>query len=212
MPASPDLPLPSASSSSAILDCLGPAPLIPGENTAAYTALLAGVSVDVRPRGMLEEGWVRDVADLLWEARRLRRYRAALMTGCADQGLLKLLSGINVPGRTAVALAGPWAARELEAVGQVDAILNAAGLGMEHIMAQTLRVRIAEIERIERMIASVEARRAATLREIEHYREHFGAKLRRVVEEADKITDAEFEVVAPPLAQTAAQGAADSAA
>jgi hypothetical protein len=195
MPPTRDLSTPSASPSLATLDFLGRAPLIPGDDAAGYDTLLARVSGAVRPGDLIEEAWVRDVADLVWEAVRLRRLKAALMTACANEGMHKLLLSLDVPG--ALGLSQRWAARELDAVGKVDAVFAAAGLGMDHVMAQTLRLRIGEIERIDRMIASAEARRNATLREIAHRRERFAASLHRSAQAAAGIEDAEFEVVSP---------------
>ncbi len=208
MSASPDLPIPSAAPPAAALACFGRPPLIPGEETAAYEALQAGISENVRPRGVLEEAWVREVGDLTWERLRQRRLKASLMTACANQGLQKLLESLNVPGNTSHELARRWAARELAAVAQVDAILDAAGLGIDHVMSRTLHKNIAEIVCIERMIASVELRRAALLREIEHYRTHLGADLRRAAHAADAIHEAEYAVVAPAMAPPAPPAAA----
>src|SRR3981081_20332 len=121
MPRPAGLPVPLAPSPRpAPLAILGRAPLIPGDDTAGYDTLLAGVSATVAPGDVIEEAWVRDVVDLIWEAVRLRRLKAALMTACADRGLRDVLTGINVTGNTAYALAGPWAAREPAAVEQVD--------------------------------------------------------------------------------------------
>jgi hypothetical protein len=183
---------------------LGAAALIPGDDAAGYDTLLARMTADVRPGSVIEEAWTRDVADLVWEALRLRRLKAALMTACADQGMQKLLRSLDVHGNT-IELSQRWAARELQAVAEVDAVLAAAGLGINHVMARTLAVRVAEIERIDRMTASAEARRAAALREIGHHREHapFHARLGAVA--AAQIADAEFaEVPAPALQITEA--------
>ena len=87
MPASADLPIPSVSPPAG----LGRPPLIPGDDTAGYEALLAGICAAVRPRDVLEHGWVREVADLLFERGRLRRLKAALLTACANEGMSKLL-------------------------------------------------------------------------------------------------------------------------
>lgn len=195
MPPTRDLQTLSASPPPATLDFLGRAPLIPGDDATGYDTLLARVSGAVPPGDLIEEVWVRDVADLVWEAVRLRRLKAALLTACANEGMQKLLAGLDVG--MSHDLSKRWAARELAAVAQVDAALAAAGLGMDHVMAQTLRLRIGEIERIDRMIASAEARRSATLREIAHHREHFAASLRRAAQAAAGIEDAEFEVVSP---------------
>ena len=211
MPRSRALTTPSASPPPAALDFLGRPPLIPGDDAANYDTLLARVAGAVRPGDFIEEAWVRDVVDLIWEAVRLRRLKAALMTASADQGMQKVLASLNV-GLGSFVLSQAWAAREHAAVARADAILDAAGLGIEHVMAQTLRVRVAEIERIDRMIASAEARRSAALREIAHHREHLAARLRAAANEA--IEDAEFEDVgpsAPPAAPPAEQHQAEAA-
>jgi hypothetical protein len=195
-----DLPTVTASPFAATLDLLGPAPLIPSDHAAGYGTLLAGISGTVRPTDLIEEAWVRDVVDLIFEAVRLRRLKAALMTACADEGLALVLRSLNVPGHTPE-LARRWAAREFAAVARVDAALAGAGLTLDHVMAQTLRARIAEIERIDRMVAAAEARRNAALREIAHHRAHFAASLRGAAAAADTVEDAEFEVVAPHAAQ-----------
>jgi hypothetical protein len=208
---SPDLPVPSAAPLPPGLAGLGRPQVIPGEDAAGYEALLARISATVRPRDVIEEGFARDVADLQWDILRNRRLKAALMRACAGEGLHRLLHSLDVPGNT-VTLSQRWAARELAAAEQVDAILNLAGLGMDHVMALTLRLRIGEIERIDGMIASAEARRAATLREIDHYRAMFGASVRRAVAAADTIADAEFDVLAPPMAHDAGNGAAHASA
>jgi hypothetical protein len=199
---------PSAALSPPTLSFLGRAPLIPGDDTSGYDTLLARVCGAVGPGDLLEEAWVRDVVDLIWEAVRLRRLKAALMTACADEGMQKVLAGLGVD--YPIHLSKRWAARELDAVGKVDAALAAAGLGIDHVMAQTLRTHIAEIERIDRMIASAEARRAATLREIAHHRERFAASLRGAARDA--IAEAEFAVVEPPDDRSAAPALAPSSA
>jgi hypothetical protein len=152
---------------------------------------------------------VRDVVDLIWEAVRMRRLKAALMTAGARDGMESVLLGLGQRG--ALALAGGWAARELTASDQADAILESAGLDMDHVMAQTLRRHIDVIERIDRMAAAAEARRAATLHEIARYRARFAATLADAADAA--IADAEFAVVAGPgTPAAAAEGAAQEAA
>jgi hypothetical protein len=43
-------------------------------------------------RNAIEELWVRDIVDLLWESIRLRRLKAALMRANTHEGLAKLLA------------------------------------------------------------------------------------------------------------------------
>ncbi|HKD58701.1 MAG TPA: hypothetical protein VKD45_14400, partial [Hyphomicrobiaceae bacterium] len=152
------------------------------------------------------------VADLIWQAVRARRLKAALMTAGAGKGLDEVLTSIGITGNRAYQLVPRWAARKHDAVAEVEAELDAAGLGIDHVMAQTLRRHIDTIERIDRMAASAEARRAATLREIAHHRASFAATLGRAADAA--IADAVVEVVAaaPAEVPAAAEGAAAPAA
>jgi len=103
--------------------------------------------------------------------------------------------------RDTIGTAKRWAARDEATMREVDALLASAGLTMDSVMAQTLRLHIDEIERIDRMVASAEARRNTALRELDRHRAELAQRLRRVTEE---IEDAEFEVVAPAPAEQAA--------
>jgi hypothetical protein len=76
------LPTPSSGlpSRTGRLAPFGPPPLYEGEDASAYDDLLAQISAAVKPADILEDIWVRDVVDLLWESLRLRRLKANLMT------------------------------------------------------------------------------------------------------------------------------------
>jgi hypothetical protein len=215
MPRSRPLPTPAVPLP-ALARALGGAPLIGGDDRAGYEALLDSVTATVAPVDPLEQAWVRDVVDLIWEALRLRRLKAALMTVTAHHGMRMALVAVY-PELDVFELARGWAARDLAATARADAILEAAGLGIDHVMAHTLSLHIDKIERIDRMVASAEARRAATLHEIAGYRRELAASLRGAAEAA--IAEAEFEVVEAkemPAAAPAAEGSreppADAAA
>jgi hypothetical protein len=64
---------------------------------------------------------------------------------------------------------------------------------MESVRARTLAARIDEVERIDRMITSAEARRSNVMREVERHRAAFAQALRRESE----IEEAAFEEVPP---------------
>ena len=70
---------------------LAPPPLIEGEDAAAYDDLLARISGTLKPADILEEIWVRDVVDLVWDAFRLRRLKAHLLAAAAHEGMAKLI-------------------------------------------------------------------------------------------------------------------------
>ena len=67
-------------------DFSGPAPLILGEDQAAYQALLAQATYKVKPKDVLKDIWVRDVVDRIWEALRLRWLKANLLRAAAHRG------------------------------------------------------------------------------------------------------------------------------
>jgi hypothetical protein len=162
----------------------GPAPLIEGEDAGAYDELLVRISTAVRPADIFEEIWVRDIVDLVWEAFRLRRLKACLMTAGARKALAQGLAPV-VGWSQADGLARSWAAREPGAVAAVEGHLATAGIGLEGVAAQGLCIQLDYVERIERMIMAAEARRNAALREIDRHRATLGRQLRQAVLEAE---------------------------
>jgi len=180
-----EIPLPVAPRENLAALPFGPAPLAEGEDAEAYDELLLRISSGVRPADILEEIWVRDVVDLTWEALRLRRLKAAVLTMSARNVLTENLAKF-VGYAKAEALARSWAAHEAEAVAAVSERLAAQGLALESLTAQGLTRTLEPVERIARMIAQAEARRGAALREIERHRASFGPRLRAAVMEAER--------------------------
>ena len=181
------------------LALFGPPPLLQGEDTAVYNEFLIRISGAVKPADILEEIWVRDVVDLVWEAFRLRRLKANLMTAVAHQGLSKILETLIDDWSDATDLAQAWARRERGAIKQDDEILASAGLTMDAVMAQTLSLKLDDIDRIDRMIATAEGRRNAILREVDRHRTTWGQNVRRAVQQ---IEAAEIKVIETNPAQT----------
>jgi hypothetical protein len=172
---------------------LGRPMLQAGDDPDLYDRLHAGMTAAVAPRDVIEEIWVRDVVDLVWEALSLRRLKALLLIVSARRGLDQVISPLFKDGR-AYELANDWFAGKKEAVREVEQALAKAGLTMEAVAAQTLAIKLDDIERIDRMIMNAEARRNATLREVERHRETLAARLRCAAED---IQDVEFAEIAP---------------
>lgn len=166
----------------------GPPPLLEGEDPAAYGELLARVSGAVGPSDILEEIWVRDVVDLVWEALRLRRLKSGLIDSSIHEGLTEILRNF-VGWIPAEELAKRWVRNDVKARKEISKMLTSAGLTMESAAAQTLALKIDEIERINRMIMNAEARRNAVLREVDRHRASVAQTLRR----ATDIEDVQFE-------------------
>src|SRR5262249_53695546 len=174
-----------------LLMLFGPPPLFDGEDTKIYDQLLTQVFTTVMPTDIFEEIWVRDVVDLTLEVFRLRRLTANLMNVNQYQGLSETLAPL-VGRSQAETLAEGWAARKPDVVEEVNKILTSAGLATDSILAQTFSLKVNDIERIEHMMALAEARRNATLREIDRHRQTLGRKLRRG---AEQLEGGQFRVI-----------------
>jgi hypothetical protein len=161
----------------------GPPPLFDGEDEI-YDQLVIEISTAVTPADIFEDMWIRDVVDLTLEVFRLRRLTANLMKANAYKGLSETLAPL-VGRSQAETLAEGWAARKSDVVEEVDRTLTSAGLTTDVILAQTFSLKVNEIERIQHMTALAEARRNATLREIDRHRQTLGQKLRRAAQQLE---------------------------
>ncbi len=188
-----ELPRVPAAPNSLAHAVFGPPPLVEGEDADAYADLLARVSAVVKPADILEEIWVRDVVDLVWEALRLRRVKASLVQASLHTGIHAVLYPVLGYNR-ASKLSSGFAEREETAVEDVRELLASAGLDMDAVVAEALVARLDAVERIDHLITNAEMRRSVALREVERHRQGLGRALRQATE---KVEEAEFEVIAP---------------
>jgi hypothetical protein len=165
---------------------------LPGEKQADYADVAVRIVRAATPRDAIEEFLVRDVVDLTWEILRLRRVKAGLLRASLDRGVRCVLGSVGYPYVQRGTLTEEWAAGDKGARREVDAILKKAGLSIDEVTAQTLDSKLDSLERLDRMLASAEARRNNALREIDRHREALGGRVRRSIEE---IEDAEFRDV-----------------
>jgi hypothetical protein len=165
-------------------------PLILGEDETLYDKLLARVTHAVGPRDIIEDIWVKDVVDEVWEAQRLRRLKAALLRTAGKPHLVRILTtAIDPLTERPLTPAGA----ELLAVGclqgdeqslaEVADMLTDVALDFDAIMAKALSDRIEIIEKLDRLITSADARRDKALSNVDRRREAFARRLRRVVED-----------------------------
>jgi hypothetical protein len=184
-PSTPMLELSSVAVSE-VAGVFADAPLIIGEDPADYAQLTAKVLAVVRPGDFIEEMFARDVIDLFWEVTRLRRLKAGLLDANRGKGVKEILKSLrSADDEDNQGLAVSWTAGDKIARDGVAELLAAAGLSVEAVMGQTLSLSIDSIERIDRMIASAEARRGNALREIDRHRATLGVAVRAVAETED---------------------------
>jgi len=168
---------------------LPPPSLANGDDAAAYAQLAGRIRAAVAPANIIEEIWARDVADLTWDVVRLRRLKAGLFTIGASDGMTQILCGLEKHAITGQLRARDWAARKPAALVEVNTQLSAAGLDMGDVATSTFAARIDQFDRIERMLAAAEVRRAAALHAIDN---------RRVAERARAAAEAAERAAAPP--------------
>jgi hypothetical protein len=145
--------------------------------------------------------WLRDLVDLQWEVRRWRRLSNEFLSSSKHFGLDKILGSLPYNDST-MELKRNWTRRDPTAIAKVSRLLNSAGLIEDAILAQTLAVKLDQIDRIDRMTFQAERRRDLAIQQIERRREDVAARARAAVKRDDdrKIEDAEFKEFSEPEA------------
>jgi hypothetical protein len=182
-----------------LLEILGPPPLLIGENEEEYRGLHDRVREAVAPADMLEELWVRDIVDNTWELLRLRREMAKLMDARRRWGLERTLEDLGVSFAERKRIAEGWIIGDPVEKAEVKRLLKSAGLDAGIIEAHALAMRLDDFERLDRMIALVEVRRNAAIREVDRHRDTVARRVREAIADVE---DLEFDD-APPVAADA---------
>ena len=170
-----------------------PPPSIHGEDPAGYDELLDRISGTVKPKDCIDEMWVQDIATATWEIFRWRRAKSNLIKGNMHRGMKTVLESL-CPYDEADELSSNWANRVPQATEQIEKVLSNANLSMDEVIAETIAIKISDIERLDRLIMNAEARRNGTLREIDRRRANQGQALRRAI---DDVEDAEYVEIKP---------------
>ena len=93
----------------------------------------------------------------------------------------------------AIELGARWASGEKSARNEVVAALKTAQLSNGDVMAEALGSRIETFERIDRILASAEARRNNALRELDRHRASAGAGARQAIEDVQEVAFRDLE-------------------
>jgi hypothetical protein len=156
-------------------------PLLITESKEDFASLSAALAQEIKPRGIVEQIYVADIAAIVWEIRRLRRCKVA-MVNTEFKGALSHLLGrlIDNPDWDSLrALAVDWFS-EPEAKKEVSQLLAEYHLDESAIEAEAIRSRSGELEVLDRMLTSLETRRNRALRCIEDYQDRFAKQVREV--------------------------------
>lgn len=184
------------------LSFFGPKALLNGESEEGYNAVWRQVRDAALPTDFIEEMWVRDVVDALWETLRLRRMKVELLNASRWEGLQAILVQTrSILDGSSADLVMSWASRDAGALKKVHEHLQKLGLNDAAIDAHTLTANLDKLEKLDIMLLRADARRNSALQEM-HRRKEFKARVQQALQD---VQDAEFEDVTPPSHVEAAE-------
>jgi hypothetical protein len=168
-------------------------PLLITESLDDFDCIRAALNHEIRPNGIIEHMYVADIAQLVWEILRLRRCKVSIINLAFRAALEELATQLlRDPGQSkfhvkdeAEKLAEAWFS-EKSAKKQISRLLKYFHLDESAIEAEAIRRSAADIELLDRLLASIEARRDKALRHITEYRSDLGRQMRKA---ADRIID-----------------------
>jgi hypothetical protein len=177
-------------------------PLFRTESKEEFEKLFDELKGYVQPANFVESMYVHEIAVLAWDIMRYRRAKAGIVDNALRQALEDVLRPfLGGPddhlGRlgAARALAFQWFWMQA-AKDKVSALLKEVDLDERVIEAEALRSRLSEIEKLDRLIASAEARRDDAFRTVACYKQEFSEKLQQ---NSNRILDADEVARIPSL-------------
>ncbi len=185
-------------------------PLLTGESAEHYDVLVVTTLHQVKPKDAIEALWAKDIIDLVWEAKRLRRWRGQIL----DQARLDAAAALILPvlrdrvdpmgldyqvEANANALVMRWLRDEKGSTADVERLLRSRGATLSDVTAGAFQIALTDIERIDRMIGAADARRDKLLHEIKRKRTSLGHQLRAAATEVIDAVPSPYG--APPLQQ-----------
>ena len=185
-------------------------PLLSTENSGQYRSLLDQIAKCVKPKDVIEWLWVRDIVDLSWEIRRLRRFKVLIIELARQKRIsdfgaptdLRFVPAISVTvngqpisdfirdhpisefGEPISDPGKPVSKKKVKKTRK-----RKPKLDTESDSASLFQECISDYQCVDRLLAAAEVRRNEALHEIELRRDRI-ARLRRRA--TDEIIDAEF--------------------
>ena len=177
-------------------------PLVGDETAEDYINLFVAIVMAAKPADTIDWLYTRDVADLTWDIRRERAIKAAIITLKQKEVVLDLLKSTGDDPTSlnshvyrifhAAGEAERWSDHS-EAKKEISAKLAARGYPPSEVLALAYIKGAAEIDAVDRRIASYEMRKMLILREIERRNERLSRQLGKA---SSEILDAEFSEAA----------------
>jgi hypothetical protein len=168
-------------------------PLLITESRQEFDRIRDALDREIKPRGPIEAMYVAEIACLVWEILRLRRCKTGIINNAFRTALEPILTQLLRETRewgcevreAAETLARKWFSHP-DSKKKVAELLEVFGLDETTIEAEAVRQSAQDLERIDRLLASSEARRNKALVCVAQYRGDLGALLR---ETTDRMID-----------------------
>jgi hypothetical protein len=163
-------------------------PLLRSESTAQFLALRERLQQEINPRGAIEEIYLEDIAALVWEIQRLRRFRISVIHQALKRVLGQLMFESNILELVnneieAARLAQGWLENDATDKKQVAGLLRQFHLDESAFEAEAMRLTADQLEYLDRALVTARSRLDKALRLIMDYRESFAKKLMRQSDE-----------------------------
>jgi hypothetical protein len=183
-------------------------PVLITESVDEFVALRTALYDEIKPNGAIEQGFVEDLAAVMWEIMRLLRIKAEILNGAFCKAMIKILEQVwsedfeDYPERDRAIgdLAWQWLGNDSDAKAKVSELLGQHQLDETAIEAEAFRMRAEDLEKLDYMLSRAELRREKLLIGIAAYRDTLGKRLRQV---SDQMLDQES---VPQLVSIAKRG------
>ena len=169
-------------------------PLLITEAADEFDRIHRALNREIKPRGIIEKMYVGDIVYFIWQIRRLRRCKDGVINSELRAALISLfIKLLRKPGQyphevkqEAEELAHAWFI-DPSAKKRISELLGQFQLDESAIEIESIRRSFADLERLDRLLASLESRRNKALRCIAEYRDDLARRLRessdRIIEE-----------------------------
>jgi hypothetical protein len=177
-------------------------PLVGDEKPEDYNNVFSAIVIAAKPSDAIDWFYIKDVADLTWEIRRERAIKVGIIKLMQKEVVLDLLKTTGEDPSSfeshmyrifsAANDAERWSL-DSQANEEINSKLAARGYPTSAVLAQACIEGAAQIDAVDRRIASYEMRKMLIIREIERRNERLSRRLEKA---SSEIIEAEFSEAA----------------
>jgi hypothetical protein len=150
-------------------------PLLITESDEEFHRIRQALYEETKPVGIIEEMYVEEIAEIIWQILRLKRCKAGVTNLAFHKASAEILNKLMDAGPD---VARDWISNP-ELAKKVETGLAAYKLDAAVIIAEAIRNSSSKLELIEHLLASLETRRDKALVCVANYRGELGAMLRK---------------------------------